>query len=161
MMGAWDESGRRAAWHEAGHTVIARLYGRVVNRVSLTETDLDRARINAILNATDTLSPADEEYCAQELKIAVAGYAGEVLQFGDGLARAAYRPDAALMRIVQRALKQRAGRVMRSRDILPEVITVLRLKKNEEARGRIATELLALRPNDSLSGAQVRTIIGW
>src|SRR6267154_1754080 len=73
------EDRRRAAWHEAGHTVMALIHGRLVNSVTLTDTDLDRTEINRILSATDPLSLADEEFCVQELKIGLAGYAGEVV----------------------------------------------------------------------------------
>jgi len=142
---------------------MATLRDRAVIEVTMGEsglpqTRLDPARIMTILNASGPISLQDQEYCIEEIEVALSGCAAEKLQFGIGHpSRLAYRFDAANIRPLRRALRERAGRVFRSRELLPKVIATL--QQREDALFQLATEIIAVGPMHALPGAAVRDIV--
>jgi ATP-dependent Zn protease len=150
------EQKRHIAYHEAGHAVMAILMGREVKSVSPKDqrTVLNSERLAAILGASGPLSAEDREHCEQELKIALAGYGGEVVGLGQPSFVTAYDSDISQGNVVHRALKERAGREGTGNALQDEVIG--ELTRNRDSLDRVAKALLV---EGELTAERVRDLV--
>lgn len=151
------ERKRHIAYHEAGHAVMAILTGREVQSVSLIDRQivLNSDRLLGILAAGGVLSPGDQEHCVQELKVALAGYGGEVVGLGEPSFLTAYDDDLPKANRVHRVLRERAGRKGTGNGLQADVIDDL--ERHRDSLNRVAEALLV---EGKLSAERVRDLVG-
>jgi hypothetical protein len=132
---------RRIAYHEAGHAVVAHVYGRELVSISLDEgqTVVRDERSEAILNGTDPVSPSDEAHVLQSIKIALAGHLGEIVGLGDAHPASASKD----IKKASAMLKRLRGRVPTGLGLQDEVQAELIGKR--DVLVRVAEALLAER----------------
>lgn len=148
---------RQIAFHEAGHALMAVLMGREVRSVSLTnrQTVLNSERLGVILSGTGPLSSEDQKHCEEELKIALAGYGGEVVGLGKPSFLTAYDDDIRQGNVVHRALRERAGRKGTGNDLQADVTDDL--ERNRPSLDRIAEALII---EGEIRAERVRELVG-
>jgi len=135
---------RRVAIHEAGHAVLAILYGRTIISGAIEQSSstlgwiqLDSTLLNSIYVSDAPLSEANRGFLIEEIKIGWGGYAAEKLILGN------FYPWH--MNDMQRitAAKLRLGDNFPSAELLD--VAVGELSTNREAVARVTEEMLARR----------------
>src|SRR5262245_42115832 len=141
-------SAEAAAYHEAGHAVVALALGRPIHRVSLTP---DRAGLGLCEFGKGVFRPS-EDWLEREILIALGGVAAEARFTGDYAWDAADR-DLQYVRdlAVQRAGDRQADRL--ERRLLAKAEHLLAKPGHWRAIERIAAELLRL---GAISGRAAR-----
>lgn len=148
------------AYHEAGHAMLAVLYGRNLTLVSVTkgQTVIDSKPLDDIL-AADEVAPEDSTYLLEDVRITMGGYLGEVVGLGaahPNLGSDLTRMNAILQRIPNRRgqgmelQNQVQGVLEQHKDSLVRLAEALLVEK--EVTGERARDLLRLQAVDRASG---------